>query len=264
MEMVATAKSKKVSNKVNASKPYAEKIKELVDSLSSLSSVVESPYLRKPDKIRKVGILVITANRGLCGGYNGNILRLTRNRLLELKNAGIEYELHVIGKKGISFFRYIKENVEKSYIHIDDKAGYKEAESFADLFLEMFASQHVDAVEIISTVYHSAATQTAEISKILPFEHEASDKSVNENVLYEPNPKAILESLLPLVIKTEFYKAILQAVCSEQIYRRIAMKSATDAASDMIKALTRGYNRVRQAKITQEISEIVAGADSIS
>ena len=262
MEMVATAKSKKMSNKVNASKPYSDKIKELVGSLASLSSKVNSPYLRQVEVPRKLAILVVTANRGLCGGYNSNVIRLAKSRIAELKSSGISYDLYVIGKKGISYFKFAKEPVVQSFVNIDDNSGYKEAEFFATLFMDEFAEEKIDGIEVISTHFHSSAEQVAGFTKVLPIEPPTGKQEVNENILYEPNPAAILNSLLPQVIKTAFYKILLEAVCSEQIARRIAMKSATDAATEMIKTLVRGYNRVRQAKITQEISEIVAGADS--
>ena len=265
MEMVSTAKSKKASDRVNASQPYAKKIKELVSSLSSLSAVVESPYLRKPEKVKSVGILVITANRGLCGGYNTNVVKMTKQRIAELKSQGVDSKVYIIGKKGASSLKFAGVRPEKVYTHIDDKSGFKESEEFAEQFMQLFADETVDRVEIISTVYHSSANQAAETTTVLPFEVKAdANTKTNENVLYEPNPAQILNSLLPLVVKSAFQKAILEAVCSEHIARRIAMKSATDAASDMIKSLTRGYNRVRQARITQELSEIVAGADSLN
>jgi F-type H+-transporting ATPase subunit gamma len=270
MEMVSTAKSKKASNRVGASQPYARKIQELIGSLSSLAQQVESPYLRQPDKIRKVCIVAITGNRGLCGGYNGNINRKTLARIQEYKEKGIEVELHMIGKKGVSFFRYLKVPLAGAYTHIDDKSGYKEAKEFAEMVMAKFAKEEIDLVEIISTVYKSSAHQYPEITPILPFNSNSqesksgSTSSVNSAVLYEPNPQSILESLIPMVVKVSFHRAILEAICSEHIARRIAMKSATDAAGDMIKSLTRGYNRARQSKITQEISEIVGGASSIS
>jgi F-type H+-transporting ATPase subunit gamma len=270
MEMVSTAKSKKASNRVGASQPYARKIQELIGSLSSLAQQVESPYLRQPDKIRKVCIVAITGNRGLCGGYNGNINRKTLARIQEYKEKGIEVELHMIGKKGVSFFRYLKVPLAGAYTHIDDKSGYKEAKEFAEMVMTKFAKEEIDLVEIISTVYKSSAHQYPEITPILPFNSNSQESeagkstSVNSAVLYEPNPQSILESLIPMVVKVSFHRAILEAICSEHIARRIAMKSATDAAGDMIKSLTRGYNRARQSKITQEISEIVGGASSIS
>lgn len=265
MEMVSTAKSKKAVDKVNASHPYSLKIKEFIKTLGGLSSVIESPYLRSPSQIQNAGILVITANRGLCGGYNSNVLKLAKNLIQKYKDAGIGVQIYVVGKKGASFFRYQKIDVEKVYTNIDDKSGYKEAEELANLFMEKFANQQLDSVEIISTVYHSSATQIAESVSVLPISlGSASDiDSLETSTVYEPNPKAILEGLLPVVVKTAFYKAIVEAIAAEHIYRRVAMKSASDAAGDMIKILTRGYNRIRQAKITQEISEIVGGADSL-
>jgi F-type H+-transporting ATPase subunit gamma len=263
MEMVATSKAKKMSNKANASKPYAEKISELASSLGSLAANVNSPLLRKPEVIKKVGLLVVTANRGLCGGYNGNVIRLARARMHELKSQGIEVDLYVVGKKGISFFKYAKESVVQSFTNLDDKSGYDVAEGYANIFKELFISGKIDKVEAITTVYHSSANQKAEIVSILPIEPPKGSNKSSGMVIYEPSPEKILESLLPEVINMSFYKLSLEAVTSEQIARRVAMKSATDAASEMIKLLTRGYNRVRQAKITQEISEIVAGADSL-
>ncbi len=263
MEMVATSKAKKMSNKANASKPYAEKISELASSLGSMAANVNSPLLRKPEVIKKVGLLVVTANRGLCGGYNGNVIRLARARMHELKSQGIEVELYVVGKKGVSFFKYAKESVVQSFTNLDDKSGYDVAEGYANIFKGLFISGKIDKVEAITTVYHSSANQKAEIVSILPIEPPKGSKKSSGLVIYEPSPEKILESLLPEVINMVFYKLSLEAVTSEQIARRVAMKSATDAASEMIKLLTRGYNRVRQAKITQEISEIVAGADSL-
>lgn len=263
MEMVSTAKSKKMSDRVNASKPYSKAIMELVGSLSSLANKIESPLLRREEKPSKIALFVITANRGLCGGYNSNTLRLARHRISELKAQGISYDLYVIGKKGVNFLRFIKESVVESYTNIGDASGYKEAEFFANKFMDLFSEKKIDGLEIISTVYHSSAHQKPEVTKILPIEPTSGSKEVNDSVIYEPNPEVILNSLLPQVIKTALFRAILEALTSEHIARRVAMKSATDAASEMIKLLTRGYNRVRQAKITQEISEIVAGADSI-
>ncbi len=263
MEMVATSKAKKMSNKANASKPYAEKISELASSLGSLAANINSPLLRKPEVVKRVGLLVVTANRGLCGGYNGNVIRLARARMHELKSQGIEVELYVVGKKGVSFFKYAKETVVQSFTNLDDKSGYDVAEGYANIFKGLFISGKIDKVEAITTVYHSSANQKAEIVPILPIEPPKGSKINSGMVIYEPSPEKILESLLPEVINMAFYKLSLEAVTSEQIARRVAMKSATDAASEMIKLLTRGYNRVRQAKITQEISEIVAGADSL-
>lgn len=264
--MVSTAKAKKATNKVNAAKPYADLTMELVSSLSGLSGLISSPYLRRPEKIRKVAIFAIAANRGLCGGFNTNVLKMVKARVEELKAAGIAFEVHAAGKKAISFFKFAKIELTTSYTNIDDKAGSKEANALAAYFMERFASGEVDAVEVVSTHYFSAANQSPKLQTVLPLQMDTANKGESQGpeVLYEPDPKTILENLLPLVIKTTFVKLILESVASEHIARRVAMKAATDAAGEMIKVLTRGYNRVRQAKITQEISEIVGGAEAIS
>lgn len=266
MEMVSTAKAKKATNKVNAAKPYAALTMELVESLSGLAGVIQSPYLRRPDKIRKVAILAITANRGLCGGFNSNVLKLVRGRIEEWKSQGVEVEIHAAGKKAISYFKFAKITLKSSYTNIDDKAGSTEANALANYFMSAFAKEDIDTVEIISTHYYSAASQKPESITVLPLQVQENQtkSSSGPEIIYEPDPKTILENLLPLVIRTTFVKIILETAASEHIARRIAMKSATDAAGDMIKLLTRGYNRVRQAKITQEISEIVGGAEAIS
>ena len=270
MEMVATAKSKRMVDKVNASKPYGEKIAELMDVLGALKEQVDSPYLRTVSDPRKVSILVVTANRGLCGGYNSNALRMARNLIVEYREQGREVEIHVIGKKGIAFFKFLKIKPAAQYDDIDDKLGYANAEKIASYFMKEFAEGRTDRVEVVSTVYHSSARQVPEVTRILPIGiEEATEKDKKSagapaNVIYEPSPEIILKKLLPLVVKTMVYRALLEAVASEQIYRRIAMKNATDAAGEMIKLLTRTFNRVRQAAITQELSEIVAGADAIS
>ncbi len=267
MEMVSTAKAKKATNKVNAAKPYAELTMELVGSLSGLAGVIQSPYLRKPLKTRKVAILAITANRGLCGGFNSNVLKMVRNRIDEWTAKGVEVEVHAAGKKAVAYFKFAKIPLKSSYTNIDDKAGSSEANILANYFMSAFAKEEIDAVEVVSTHYYSAASQKPEVTSILPLqvEEDTSQKSNSgPEIMYEPDPKTILENLLPLVIRTTFVKIILETSASEHIARRIAMKSATDAAGEMIKLLTRGYNRVRQAKITQEISEIVGGAEAIS
>ena len=272
MEMVSTAKSKRMVDRVNEAKPYGTKIAEIIESLESLKDTVDSPYLRNASEPRKVLLLIITANRGLCGGYNTNILKLAKHRIEELKAMNAEPVLYVIGKKGLSFFKFIQQPVEASFDHIDDSFKYDSALEIAYQMMDRFVREDVDRVEVISTVYVSSSRQEPSITPILPIGSQESEKEeqiiksglTTSSYLYEPNPAIILENLLPHMIKTIVYRLILEAVASEQIFRRIAMKAATDAAGEMIKILTRKYNRVRQASITQEISEIVAGADSVS
>ncbi len=267
MEMVATAKSKRMMDRVIAARPYSEKLGQLMKSLGGLRDRIDSPYLNAREDFGAVALLVITANRGLCGGYNSNVLKLARVRYLEYKEQGKQVEMFVIGKKGNSYFRFLKIPVLHSYENIDDKFSYEMSEAIALELMDAFASGRVGRVEIIGTIYHNSASQRAGLRPLLPIGAPApgSDQGAEQsgNYIFEPAPAAILENLIPLVIKSTVYRALLEAVTSEQIYRRVAMKSATDAAKEMSKLLVRTYNRVRQASITQELSEIVAGADAI-
>jgi len=278
MEMVSTAKSKKLVDRVNAAKPYGEKLRQIMASLGDLSAQIDSPYLRQEDEPKRVALVVVTANRGLCGGYNSNVLKLARSRYQALKGAGKEIDVQMIGKKGAAFFKFVRIPITETYTEFDDTFSYEQAEALVDKLMKGFAHGRYDRVEIISTVYYSAGSQKPERNQLLPIgldeatedphpdrKHSAQDEpaAASGPVIYEPDPAVIAEKILPLAIKSTFYRLILEAVASEQIYRRIAMKNASVAAGEMVRALTRKYNRMRQASITQEISEIVSGADAL-
>lgn len=267
MELVSTAKSKKAVDKVVASRPYADKIGELIGSLASQADVSDHPLLRKHPHIRKALVVIVTANRGLCGGYNTNVLKESMQHIEKLKAGGAEVVVHLIGKKALNYFNYQKLPYEASFTHIDDKVGFAEAQKFADTYMQKFADETVDQIDVVFTKYFSAGVQRPVVARILPVSIEESADKVgasDHHFLFEPAPAEILASLLPKALRVKFYQSLLDAVASEQIARRIAMKNATEAASDMIKALTLTYNKVRQAKITQEIAEIVSGAEAIS
>lgn len=279
MEMVSTAKSKKLVDRVNAAKPYGEKLRQIMASLGDLGSQIDSPYLRQEEQPRRIALVVVTANRGLCGGYNSSVLKLARARYQALKADGREVDVHMLGKKGLAFFKFVKIPVKESYTEFDDAFTYPQAEALVERLMKGFAHGEFDRVEIISTVYYSAGSQKPERNQLLPvgLEEAAQDPHPDQKhaledtgpaggggpVIYDPEPEVIAAKILPLAIKSTFYRLILEAVASEQIYRRIAMKNASDAAADMVRGLTRTYNRMRQATITQEISEIVSGADAL-
>ncbi len=275
MEMVSTAKSKKMMDRVNAAKPYGEKLVEIMESLKERGAAMESPYLRSVDRPKKAILLVVTANRGLCGGYNSNVLKMARQRLKELEEDGVQTELHVIGKKGIGYFKFQKMEMDESHLSKEDNITFEDSLEFTEKYMSRFSKGEIDLVEVVSTVYYSSASQKPEISVVLPVGGSATKKksakskkeetavSTGGNIIFDPGPQVILTKLIPHLIKAHVYRLFLEAGASEQIYRRVAMKSATDAAGEMNKALNRKYNRIRQASITQEISEIVAGADSV-
>ncbi|MDH4199420.1 MAG: ATP synthase F1 subunit gamma [Spirochaetia bacterium] len=277
MEMISAAKAKRAIDKVHAAQPYARKISDLISSIGSLNTGVFHPLLRKPDQVKRVGILVLTANRGLCGGFNNNVIKLALAKVKEYKQSGIETEVYLVGKKAMSVFKYQKVAFEKSFSHIDDKPVFNDAAELANIFMEKFETGHFDAAEIFFTKYFSSSRQSAFIERVLPLSIKVLDKAlgkpsdsnspknvVSNSAVFEPDEETIISELLPRAIRMAYFQALLESIAGEQIARRIAMKSATDSATDMIKDMTRLYNRARQAKITQEISEIVAGADSVS
>ncbi len=279
MEMVSTAKSKKLIDRVNEAKPYGDKLREIMESLAGQGGNVDSPYLRVEDHPKRVALVVVTANRGLCGGYNANVQRMARQYYVKLTEQGKNVDVFMIGKKGQSFFRFMKVPMKETYLEFDDTFTYDHADALATMLMRDFAGSKYDRVEIVSTIYYSAGSQKPGITQLLPVglgESESTDDAEEATqvkadpdvaaggpVLYEPEPAIIAEKMIPLAIKTTLYRMLLEAVASEQIARRIAMKNATDAAGEMVKQLTRTYNRARQAGITQEILEIVGGADAL-
>ena len=291
MEMVSTAKSKKLVDKIRKASPYKQKLLQTLSELQQEDVRVESPYLQGEEDLKLKGdnaLVVVTANRGLCGGYNSSVLKVALLRYNEICSSGKKCSLYVIGKKGISFFQFLNLPIQQGIIDIDDKMDYRKAQNFIYQLMRYFEDGLYSQVDIISTIYHSAASQTAELQRLLPLdisllqssssqrsssqknileeevdEDTGKDISLKKIYAFEPDPDTLLKQMIPLAVETHFYGLLLDALASEQIYRRVAMKNATDAGEEMLKLLVRDYNRARQASITQELSEIVAGADAV-
>ncbi|MBU43773.1 MAG: ATP synthase F1 subunit gamma [Spirochaetaceae bacterium] len=284
MEMVAAAKSQRMMKRVQGARPYGEKMEEILAGLEHLAGTVDSPLVERKENPKKYLLVVVTANRGLCGGYNSNVLKLARFRILELQKQGKEVEVQVIGKKGASYFRFIKVPVAHVYTDIDDTFKLDQSQQLGRYLMERFIKEETDVIEVISTVYYNSATQLPEVKQMLPIGQESStekptlhpsgktkeesaegkEEGYRQNMIFQPDPETIIEKLLPHLVQTVLYRSLLEAVTAEQIYRRVAMKAANDAAGDMTKSLTQQYNRKRQASITQELAEIVSGADALS
>ncbi|MEQ9365906.1 MAG: ATP synthase F1 subunit gamma [Leptospirales bacterium] len=286
MEMVATAKSKKLIDRVNEAKPYGDKLLNIMESLATQGGNIDSPYLRIEEQPRKAALVIVSANRGLCGGYNTNLLRLASSQVKKLKADGkTQVDIYMVGKKGAAYFKFLQIPVHETIIDIDDTFKYEQADELVTKLMDAFEDLKYDRVEVVSTVYYSAGSQRPEVIQLLPVglgdgaatpgsaqttpdtnsptkTPDASGAALGP-VIYEPDPATIASEMIPLAIKTTFYRVLLEAVASEQIARRIAMKNATDAAGEMVKQLTRTYNRARQAGITQEILEIVGGAEAV-
>ncbi len=274
MQLIATAKFQKAMNRATATQPYTEKLTELVAHLSAQVTDVNHPLLRSEPVSGRSGVLVLTSNRGLCGGYNGRLLDAGLNRLRELEK-NQEIELDVSGKKGINYFRFLGREVRKSYTHLEDKVRFDEVEVLADEFIECFSRRELDSVYVVYMNFQSVARQVPTVIELLPMQAGAdtdSDKSAGgpaggeAGVQYDfsPDPEALLAELLPAAVRTRLFQCFTDAAVSEQIARMVAMKAATDAAKDMIKILTRTYNRARQTQITMELLDIIGGSEAVS
>jgi F-type H+-transporting ATPase subunit gamma len=299
MQMIATAKFQKALKRAVGTKPFTLKVRELVSELASSVGDVEHPLLRKvtaANQTNKVAVVVITANRGLAGAYNGNVLRAASAFIRKQEAAGKTVELHLVGKKGITYFNYQKRPI-KSRMDINmDNPTFAEVERGANEFMREFAEGEIDAVYVAYMNFISAGQQKAEVMTLLPLsglsqtldligkqtaEKEAQVAAgafgkaapvtgaakidLSETVYdFSPGAKELLDELLPLTVKTALYQCFLDAVTSENVARMVSMKSATDNADKMVKALTMQYNRARQSQITTELSEIMGGVEAMN
>ena len=269
MEMVAAAKSKQTIDRVEASTPYSSKLTELLNSLTGGQNV-DHFLVREKEKVQKSALLVVTANRGLCGGYNTNVANLAEKWVRAEEAEGREAHVMMVGKKGISRFRFRKVEVAEKRTDIEDKPSFSQAAEIAGGFIESFRKGEVDRVMVAVTRYHSAVVQTADLFQLLPIvppeaEDEDGGEAAQQNTdfIFEPDPARILEDLLPFSVKHTMYRLLLEAAAGEQIARRVAMKLATDNAGELTRFYTGKYNRERQASITQQIMEIVGGAEAL-
>ena len=274
MELIATSRFKRALDRATEAEAYTRKIAELAADLSAAAVNISHPLLQKRDKVKTSLLLVIGSNRGLCGGYNAGILREANLRIRQLAAEGVTLVLEVSGKRPAAYFRYQGVKADKTYTHFEDKPRYDEVEELANRYLADFISGKVDRVEVVYVKYLSAARQTPVVEALLPLSGaapetrkrgsaEAAEKPKPVEYEFLPEPREILEQLLPESFKVRLFKCFLDAAVSEQIARRVTMKAATENADDMIKNLTRQYNRARQAQITKEIAEVIGGAAAL-
>jgi len=273
MEKISTAKLAKAQNAAIAARPYASKLKEIIGEVASASGGIQHPLLEKRAQPKKAVVIVLTADRGLCGAFNSNIIRTAKQLIAELKGKGRELEFIVQGKKGIGAFKYMNLPIAERLIGISDKPSYKRAEEIAQKLIDQYSRQEIDEVYLVYSSFKSAASQAPKAEMIMPLSSmegdknegaaKAAKKAEGAGYIFHPDPKKILSEVLPLVVKMALFTAMLESTASEHAARRVAMKNATDSADDMIKMLSREYNRARQNKITQEIAEIVEGANAL-
>lgn len=262
MELVATSKLKRATDRVYGARPYAAALSEIVGSLYSPDLAEKYPLLRRPEQTRRAAVLLLTANRGLAGAFNANLIREARHLLDDLQAKGIETELHIAGKKGIQYFRFRGESLETARMDISDYPSSEDAESVIGPIRDKFESGVLDAVYVVASDFLSAVSTPPQVTELLPIRPKEGAASADAFIL-SPTGDVMLEQILPVYVRSAVYTAMVQNAAAEQGSRRTAMKNATDNAGEMLENLTRTYNRARQAQITQEIAEIVGGSEAL-
>ena len=263
MEMVSTSKLKRAQDRVEAARPYAERLAGVIGRLLTPELAARYPLLRQPERVRRAAVLLLTSNRGLAGAFNANLIRETRGLLARLRGEGAEVELHAAGKKGIGFFRYQGETLGTAAADISDRPGAADAERLVDGLMARFVAGELDAVYVVYAKFNSALSTPPTTQQLLPVAPPEGGQGGDADYILEPSGDEILGRILPLYVRNSVYRALVETAAAEHGARRTAMKNATDNAGDILETLTRTYNRVRQAAITQEIAEIVGGAAAL-
>lgn len=269
MELIATARFKKAMDRAAAANDYTEKITQIVRDLASAGLEVSHPLLAERAEVKTATVLMLTSNRGLCGGYNGSVIRSAMLRREELKAEADDTQFEISGKRGINAMKFRQVKIDESYTHFEDQPAFEAVAIIADRLMEEFTAGKIDRLDVVYTRFISSSKQIAAVETLLPLsapqgDDLAQNKSATSND-YEflPSAESILEEVVPASFRVKLFKCFLDAAVSEQIARMIAMKSATENAGEIIKQLSMTFNRARQSKITQEIMEIIGGVEAL-
>lgn len=270
MELIAATRVVKAMQRADASRPYARRITNVIENLAAGGAEVDHPLLREAEEVKKVGYIVITADRGLAGGYNSHVIKAAEREIMAHRAEGKDYSLFCIGKKSNGYFRFRNYRIDHTFTGFSDNPSYEDARLIAEEVAEAFTSGDVDEIKMIYTEFISMGTQNVTVCGFLPLESTETIASegggsaeVASSFEFEPSPEAVLEALLPRYVEARLFGALLDAAASEHANRQRAMKSATDNADDLITSLSREMNSARQASITTEIMEIVSGAEAL-
>lgn len=268
MQLIATARFQAAYNRAVATRPYTEKLAELVADLSRAAGDVDHPLLKTHDEVPRSALVVLTSDRGLAGGYNANVLRTALGHLEEQEAREIASDIHMVGKKGIAYFRFLRRAVAEQTSGVGDKPRFEQVEPIANALMDRFVRGEIASAHVAYMKFLSAGQQRPVVVQLLPLKPEAGAageaKATPVEYEFSPEPRQLLDELLPATVRARLFQAFNDAAVSEQVARMVAMKAATDAAGDMIKALTREYNRARQTQITMELLDIVGGANALS
>ncbi|MBK1872572.1 MULTISPECIES: F0F1 ATP synthase subunit gamma [Marinobacter] len=263
MEMVAASKMRKAQERMRATRPYAEKMRQVIGHIAKSNKDYRHPFMIERE-VKRVGYIVISSDRGLCGGLNSNAFKLLVREMREWKDKNVAIDLCAIGQKGASFFRSYGGNVVAALTHIGDDPSAEVLIGNVKVMLDAFSEGKIDRLYLVSNEFVNTMTQLPKSEQLLPLpEGIEEDIGTQWDYIYEPDARPILDGLLPRYIESQVYQGVVENLACEQASRMIAMKSATDNAGDIIKDLQLVYNKARQAAITQEISEIVSGAASV-
>jgi F-type H+-transporting ATPase subunit gamma len=267
MEMVSTSKLKRATDRVYAARPYAARLADVIGRLIDPELRERYALLRQPDTVRRAAVVLITSNRGLAGAFNANLIREARGLISRLRAAGVDVEIHAVGKKGISFLRFRRETLTTATAEIGDRPSLEDAMSVIEPLRESFEAGTLDEVHVVHAQFRSALSTPPTVMKVLPVTATAPGQegtaARTQSYILSPSADEILNRLLPLYVRNSVYRALVETAAAEHGARRTAMKNATDNAGDMLDRLNRTYNRARQAQITQEIAEIVGGAAAL-
>jgi F-type H+-transporting ATPase subunit gamma len=269
MELIATARFKKAMDRAHAATAYTRRITQLVADLAQSGLAVSHPLLEARDKVNNATLLVITGNRGLCGGYNSNVVRAGLSRYHELNGQIPNLRLEISGKRGIGAFRFRGYEAQERFTHFEDKPSFAEVDVLANRYLEAYVTGRLDRLDVAYMRFESISKQMPTVETLLPLAALATEKTpaaetaTQSQYEFLPSAESILEEVVPTSFKVKLFKCFLDAAVSEQIARMVAMKAATENAGELIKQLSSQYNRARQSQITGEIMEILGGVEAL-
>jgi F-type H+-transporting ATPase subunit gamma len=265
MEMVAASKMRKTQDRMRASKPYANKIYDVVKHIARANSEYRHPFISERE-VKRIGVIVVTSDRGLCGGLNSNLLRETIRTIRSWKEQGKEVDVTVIGRKGQAFFKRVGGNILGSIEHLGDTPGINDFIGIVKVMIDSYYNGSIDALHIVYNEFVNTMTQTPMVKQLLPLPKSEDDSNTmghHWDYIYEPDAKDLLDDLLERYIELQVYQGVVENIACEQAAKMIAMKNATDNAGELIKEFQLAYNKARQAAITQELAEIVGGAAAL-
>jgi F-type H+-transporting ATPase subunit gamma len=263
MEMVAASKMRKAQARMEATKPYVEKMKRVIGHVAKAHPEYKHPYTQERDAVKRVALIMVSSDRGLCGGLNSNLFRKALPQLKQWQEQGVEVELALVGNKAQTFFRSYGGNVVATVSDLGDTPHIEDLVGTIKVVLDKFDAGEVDEVYLASNVFVNTMSQDPAISKLVPLEAVDSTDAGRWDYIYEPDAKTALDTLMRRYVEATVYGSVVENAACEQGARMIAMKNATDNAGEMIKELKLSYNKARQAAITAEISEIVAGTAAV-